>query len=118
VDEACAPADDCTAARCLGDGTCNTVSKCTGGETCCADGACSSGGSCVHGCTIEGVLFPPCVEGCNVCVAPDGGTLCGCAVTTAEPCDSTAKCKDLFGNAICAGPPGSAICVKPSGPLN
>jgi len=115
VDEACDPADDCTPARCLGDGTCDTVSNCSGGETCCADGACSAGGSCVRGCTIEGVQFPPCVDGCNICVGPAGGTICGCAVTTTEHCTSTDQCKELFGDAICSGP---AICVQPSGPLN
>jgi hypothetical protein len=119
VDEACNPPDGCTPARCLDNGTCNTVSNCGTGEHCCEEGGCSQGGSCgPTGCTIEGVAFPPCEIGCNICVAPNGGTICGCAVTTTQHCTSTDQCKELLGDAICAGPPDSAVCVQPSGPLN
>ncbi|HET9659156.1 MAG TPA: hypothetical protein VFP05_02425 [Thermomicrobiales bacterium] len=112
----CAPVDDCTPGLCLANNTCNTVSNCGTGEHCCDDGSCSQGGSCgPTGCTIEGVQFPPCVDGCNVCVGPVGGTICGCAVTTTQHCTSSDLCQEIFGDAICSG---AAICVQPSGPLN
>jgi hypothetical protein len=119
ADTQCAPVDACTPGLCLSNHTCNAISSCGAGEHCCDGGTCSQGGSCgPTGCIIEGVLFPPCVDGCPTCVAPDGGTLCGCAVTTTQHCTSTDQCKELLGDAICAGPPDSAICVQPSGPLN
>lgn len=118
VDEECMPVDDCTPGVCLDQtGTCNTVSACGAVEHCCADGGCSEGGACNRGCTIEGVTFPPCERGCPTCVAPDGGTLCGCGRDTGTRCESTSMCKDLLGAAICAGPPGSSTCIVPSDPV-
>lgn len=110
----CMAVDACTPGLCLDNHTCSQVSACSGNETCNQNGTCGP-----TGCMVDGVFFPPCVTGCNICVAPDGGTLCGCAVTTTQRCQNNAICKELFGtNSICAGAGSNAICVQASGPLN
>lgn len=116
IDEDCTQVDDCTPGVCFDQtATCNTVSNCTGDEHCCADGGCSEDGACNRGCTIEGVDFSPCKRGCPTCVAPDGGTLCGCGRDTGISCTSSADCLALYVEAICAGRPGT--CVVPSTPV-
>jgi len=113
----CAKVDDCTPGLCLENGTCNSVSNCGAGEHCCEGGECSQGGSCgATGCTIDDVQFPPCVDGCNICVTASGDSEpCGCAVSTTQGCSNSDFCKELFdSDYICA----SGLCAQSSGPLN
>lgn len=109
---ACEAVDACTPGLCLEGNVCNTESSCESPEVCCADGACSQNGSCERGpvlCTIDGVDFLPCVEGCPICLPGANGEPCGCAVPTETPCQSTAKCQELNTSWICAG----GFCMYP-----
>lgn len=103
--EDCLGGDECIQYGCL-NGACTQTPI----PNCCADNeAC--------GCTIDDVPFPQCQPGCPTCVAPDGGTLCGCAQVTSTPCNTSSVCRDQYGDAICAGAPGSSVCVVPSQPV-
>ncbi len=117
VDTDCQAVDSCTPARCLDNNTCSTVSSCGANEICCADGTCSQNGACNIGCTIDGVIFPPCVTGCPTCVAPNGGTFCGCGQVTERDAIRRVNARTSLGTGICAGPPGSSICVVPANPI-